>query len=152
MTDLYLSLGSNLGDRHTLLLQAIEALVQRVGTLVRCSSFIETEPWGFESDHPFLNAVALFRTELSPREVLATTQAIERDLGRQHKSVNGYADRTMDIDILLYGNEHIDEPDLKIPHPLMADRPFVMKPLGEIAHDLTAQLLHPSSPSLISHL
>ena len=152
MTDLYLSLGSNLGDRHTLLLQAIEALVRRVGTLVRCSSFIETEPWGFESDHPFLNAVALFRTELSPREVLATTQAIERDLGRQHKSVNGYADRTMDIDILLYGNEHIDEPDLKIPHPLMADRPFVMKPLGEIAPDLTAQLLHPSSPSLISHL
>ena len=152
MTDLYLSLGSNLGDSHTLLLQAIEALVQRVGTLVRCSSFIETEPWGFESDHPFLNAVALYRTELSPREVLATTQAIERDLGRQHKSVNGYADRTMDIDILLYGNEHIDEPDLKIPHPLMADRPFVMKPLGEIAPDLTAQLLHPSSPSLISHL
>ena len=103
MTDLYLSLGSNLGDRHTLLLQAIEALVQRVGTLVRCSSFIETEPWGFESDHPFLNAVALYRTELSPREVLATTQAIERDLGRQHKSVNGYADRTMDIDIYRCG-------------------------------------------------
>jgi 2-amino-4-hydroxy-6-hydroxymethyldihydropteridine diphosphokinase len=148
----YLSLGSNLGQREENLRKAIRLIHERVGEVVRQSSFIETEPWGFESDHPFLNAVALFRTELSPREVLATTQAIERDLGRQHKSVNGYADRTIDIDILLYGNEHIDEPDLKIPHPLMADRPFVMKPLGEIAPDLTAQLLHPSSPSLISHL
>ena len=141
MTELYLSLGSNLGDRHTLLLNAIEALVQRVGVLVRCSSFIETEPWGFESDHPFLNAVALYRTALSPREVLTETQTIERELGRQQKSKDGYADRPIDIDILLYGDEQIDEPDLKIPHPLMTERPFVMKPLREIAPILAAQLL-----------
>ncbi|MBR0274512.1 MAG: 2-amino-4-hydroxy-6-hydroxymethyldihydropteridine diphosphokinase [Bacteroidaceae bacterium] len=144
MIDVYLGLGSNLGDRHTLLLAAIEQLVQRVGRLVRCSSFIETEPWGFVSEHPFLNAVALFRTTLSPRELLVTTQAIERDLGRKEKSVSPatvsgasasvprYADRPIDIDILLYGDEHIDEPDLKIPHPLMHERDFVMRPLHEI--------------------
>jgi len=132
MIDVYLGLGSNLGDRHTLLLSAIELLVQRVGRLVRCSSFIETEPWGFASEHPFLNAVALFRTTLSPRELLVTTQAIERELGRKEKSVSHYTDRPIDIDILLYGDEHIDEPDLKIPHPLMGERDFVMRPLHEI--------------------
>ena len=141
MTDLYLSLGSNLGDRHMLMLKALEALVQRVGMLVRCSSFIETEPWGFESDHPFLNAVALYRTTLTPREVLTETQAIERELGRKQKSKDTYADRPIDIDILLYGQERVQEPDLQIPHPLMLDRPFVMKPLAEVAPKLADELL-----------
>ena len=133
MTDIYLSLGSNLGDRHSMLLAAIEALVQRVGPLVAASSFIETEPWGFESDHRFMNAVVHMRTELSPRQLLAATQTIERQLGRTHKSRDGrYADRPIDIDILLYDNLTVDEPDLKIPHPLMHERDFVMIPLREI--------------------
>jgi len=144
MTDVYLGLGSNLGDRHTLLLAAIEQLVQHVGRLVRCSSFIETEPWGFASDHPFLNAVAWFQTNLTPRELLTTTQEIERNLGRKEKSISSaavtdasasvphYTDRPIDIDILLYGDQHINEPDLKIPHPLMHERDFVMHPLNEI--------------------
>lgn len=133
MTDIYLSLGSNLGDRHTLLLTAIEALVQRVGRLVASSSFIETEPWGFESEHHFLNAVVHMRTELTPRQLLSVTQDIERQLGRTHKSLNGhYADRPIDIDILLYGEEHISEPDLVIPHPRMQERDFVMRPLREV--------------------
>ena len=132
MIDVYLGLGSNLGDRHTLLLSAIELLVQRVGRLVRCSSFIETAPWGFVSEHPFLNAVALFRTTLSPRELLTVTQDIEHQLGRRQKSNGTYADRPIDIDILLYGDAVIDEPDLKIPHPLMHERDFVMRPLNEI--------------------
>ena len=133
MTDIYLSLGSNLGDRHTLLLAAIEALVERVGRLVASSSFIETEPWGFESPHRFMNAVVHMRTELSPRELLAETQAIERQLGRTQKSEgNIYHDRPIDIDILLYGDEHINEHDLVIPHPRMYDRDFVMRPLSEL--------------------
>ena len=137
-TDVYIALGSNLGDRHTLLLQAIEQMVQRVGLLVRCSSFFETEPMGFVSTHPFLNAVALYRTTLSPEELLKTTQEIERELGRTAKSVNGhYEDRTMDLDILLYGDETIDTPDLKIPHPRMQERPFVMQPLEEVRKNLT---------------
>ena len=133
MTDIYLSLGSNLGDRHSMLLAAIEALVQRVGPLVAASSFIETEPWGFESDHRFMNAVVHMRTELSPRQLLAATQTIERQLGRTHKSRDGrYADRPIDIDILLYGDVEVNEPDLVIPHPLMHEREFVMWPLKEV--------------------
>lgn len=138
--EVYLGLGSNLGDRHTLLLKAIERLVQRVGRLVLCSSLIESEPMGFQSPNTFLNAVALFRTTLSPRELLEITQSIEKELGRTAKSTTGYEDRTIDIDILLYGNEQVNEPDLQIPHPRMQERPFVMKPLAEVRH----HLLHPS--------
>lgn len=86
MSSLYLSLGSNLGDRHTLLLKAIDLLARRVGRLVRASSFIETEPWGFHSPHRFLNAVVLLQTSLSPEAVLAETQAIECLLGRTTKT------------------------------------------------------------------
>ncbi len=131
-TDVYLGLGSNLGDRHTLLLKAIELLAQHVGRLVRCSSFIETDPWGFASEHRFLNAVVLFRTTLTPHELLTATQDIERQLGRREKSNGTYHDRPIDIDILLYGDAVIDEPDLKIPHPRMQERDFVMRPLREI--------------------
>ena len=138
-TDIYLGLGSNLGDRHTLLLQAIERLIHRVGPMLRCSSFIESEPMGFESEHPFMNAVVLLQTELSPRQVLDVTQQIERELGRTEKSMTGtagdkpvYHDRTIDIDLLLYGDQTIDEPDLQIPHPRMEERPFVMDPLHEV--------------------
>ena len=83
LTDVYLGLGSNLGDRHAQLLAAIELLTQRVGRLVRCSSFIETAPWGFVSEHPFLNAVALFRTTLSPRELSHRTSNVSWDAGRR---------------------------------------------------------------------
>ena len=141
----YLGLGTNLGDREANMLKAISLIGERVGRVVRQSSFIETEPWGFESAHQFLNAVILVETERTPREVLLLTQQIERDLGKRKEhatqriklsnsklSNSKYTDRPMDIDILLYDDLTIDEPDLKIPHPLMRERDFVMKPLGEI--------------------
>ncbi len=129
----YLGLGSNLGDKVWNLREAIRLIGERVGTVTRQSSFIETEPWGFESPNSFMNAVVLCQTEKTPREVLSITQQIERDMGRQTKSVSaGYADRPIDIDILLYDDLSIDEPDLKIPHPLMHQRDFVMIPLREI--------------------
>ena len=109
-----------------------------MGEVVRQSSFIETEPWGFDSKHKFLNGVILCETDKSPREVLALTQQIERELGRTNKSTDSgllspdYSDRKIDIDILLYDDLTIDEPDLKIPHPLMEQRDFVMIPLKEI--------------------
>ena len=103
---------------------------------------MESEPWGFESCHNFLNAVILCQTTKTPHEVLTLTQQIERDLGREKKSnrqsvsqnssARQYADRPIDIDILLYDDLMVDEPDLKIPHPLMHKRDFVMKPLREI--------------------
>ena len=134
----YLGLGGNLGDRETVLLQAIKLIDERVGQVLRRSSFIETEPWGFESDHRFLNAAVCCETALSPRQVLQATQQIERDLGKRkchatkrQKEIN-YQDRPIDIDILLYDDLIVDEPDLKIPHPLMHQREFVMRPLNEI--------------------
>ena len=129
---LYLGLGSNLGNRERNLTEAIRLIGERVGEVVRQSSFIETEPWGFRSENGFLNAVILCQTEKTPREVLALTQQIERDLGRKKKSIDGYADRPIDIDILLYDDWTVDEPDLKIPHPLMHERDFVMIPLKQI--------------------
>lgn len=129
----YLGLGSNLGDCRKNLERAIRLIGDRVGQVTRQSSFIETEPWGFESLNKFMNAVILCETTRSPREVLLLTQQIERDMGRMKKSVSGgYADRAIDIDILLYDDVTIDEPDLKIPHPLMHERDFVMRPLNEI--------------------
>ena len=138
---LYLSLGSNLGDRHTLLQQAIRLLGQRVGVVRRCSSFIETAPWGFASDHPFLNAAILLETDLTPARCLRETQAIEREMGRIQKSTDGhYHDRPIDIDLLVYDDLHLDtfvytpwgQQRLTLPHPLMEERDFVMRPLGEI--------------------
>ena len=135
----YLGLGTNLGDRQANIEQAIRLIGERVGMVVRQSSLIETEPWGFESPNKFLNAVILCETERTARQVLRLTQKIERDMGRRKKtSLNSklsslnYSDRTIDIDILLYDDITVDEPDLKIPHPLMHERDFVMKPLNEI--------------------
>ena len=136
--EIYLGLGSNLGDREAVLLQAIDLIDERVGQVLRRSSFIETEPWGFESANRFLNAAVCCETTLTPREVLQATQQIERDLGKRkrhatkrQKEIN-YQDRPIDIDILLYDDLIVDEPDLKIPHPLMHQREFVMRPLNEI--------------------
>ena len=114
MTDhcVYLALGSNMGDRHGTLSEAIRLIGQAAGRVERVSPC---------------------RTTLTPREVLAATQEIERQLGRKSKSTDGqYHDRPIDIDILIYDDLHIDEPDLHIPHPLMHERDFVMKPLREI--------------------
>ena len=133
MHKIYLGLGSNLGNRKENLAYAIRFIGERVGKVLRVSSFIETEPWGFESENTFVNAVILCETDLTPRQVLCATQKIEREMGRKHKSVDGhYADRVIDIDILLYDDLKVDEPDLQIPHPLMLKRDFVMIPLREI--------------------
>lgn len=133
MHKVYLSLGSNLGDRKYEIKRAVELIGERIGAVERVSSLYETEPWGFSSDNMFVNAAVCVSTQLTPRALLEATQAIERDMGRTAKSVNGqYHDRTIDIDILLYDNIKVDEPDLNIPHPLMKERDFVMKPLKEI--------------------
>lgn len=136
----YLGLGTNLGDRASNILRAIQLIGERVGTVVRQSSLIETEPWGFESPNKFLNAVILCETERTPREVLRLTQRIERDMGKtkmhatKRSKLTTYKDRPIDIDILLYDDITVAEPDLKIPHPLMYERDFVMIPLNEIIH------------------
>ena len=129
----YLGLGSNLGNRKAILNEAISLIQKRVGEVVRQSSFLETEPWGFASHNKFLNACICVNTQYSPRQILKTTQAIEKDMGRCHKTVNHqYHDRIIDIDILMIDDLNIDDSDLKVPHPLMKERDFVMIPLKEI--------------------
>lgn len=129
----YLGLGSNLGNRKAILNDAIALVNERVGEVVRQSSFLETEPWGFESSNQFLNACLCVNTELAPRQLLEATQVIEKEMGRAHKTMNRkYQDRIIDIDILMIDDLTIDEPDLKVPHPLMEERDFVMIPLKEI--------------------
>lgn len=129
----YLGLGSNLGNRKAILNDAIALINERVGEVVRQSSFLETEPWGFESPNQFLNACLCVNTELAPRQLLEATQVIEKEMGRAHKTMNRkYQDRIIDIDILMIDDLKIDEPDLKVPHPLMEERDFVMIPLKEI--------------------
>ena len=133
MTRAYLGLGTNLGDKEGNIVVAIEKIGELIGDVVRQSALYHTKPWGFDSDNEFVNAAVAVDTALSPRELLAATQQIERSMGRKEKSKDGvYHDRIIDIDILLYGDRHVSEPDLVIPHPLMHERDFVMKPLGEI--------------------
>ena len=131
---LYLGLGSNLGDKRNNLLQAVALISERVGRVVCLSRFYETQPWGYASNNTYLNADLGVETSLSPLEVLSITQNIERELGRQKKSMNReYFDRPIDIDLLLMDDLVIDSDALILPHPLMHERQFVMEPLLEIA-------------------
>jgi len=136
MALVYLGLGTNLGEKERNLNDAIISLSQEVGFVIRSSTFYASKPWGFQSDNDFLNAVVLVDTNLTPFDVLSKTQEIEKSQGRTAKTINGYSDRLIDIDILLYDNLIIDQPTLKIPHPLIAERDFVIIPLSEIAPDL----------------
>lgn len=134
MAMLYLSLGSNLGDRRAYLVQAIERIRRQIGDVVSLSAFYETSPWGFDSPHPFLNAACMVCTNLSPEEALHEAQEIERSLGRIAKSREGiYADRVIDIDLLFYDHHVISTSELTLPHPQMHLRRFVLEPLAEIA-------------------
>ena len=133
MHQVYLSLGTNLGNRKRNIREAIEKIGELVGVVERQSALYETKPWGFSSPNDFINACVLVDTMLAPRQLLEATQRIEQEMGRIGKSVNGeYHDRIIDIDILLYDNIKVNEPDLIIPHPLMEEREFVMVPLNEI--------------------
>lgn len=129
----YFSLGTNLGDKEGNIHEAIRRIEELIGTVECQSTLLVTEPWGFESENPFVNAAIRCSTELQPMEVLRLSQEIERAMGRTQKSVDGkYHDRIIDIDILMYDDLHIDTKVLKLPHPLMKEREFVMIPLSEI--------------------
>ena len=137
---IYFSLGTNLGDKEQNLRLAVQHIEERIGKIVSLSAFYATAPWGFTSDNAFLNAVVCAETSLPPLEILSITQSVEQEMGRTHKSVNGvYSDRVIDVDLLLYDDLILDTPTLKLPHPLMQERAFVMEPLAEIAPDV----LHP---------
>ena len=130
---MYLSLGSNLGDRAANLATAIERL-RELGEVVAVSSFYETEPMEFADQPWFLNCAVAVKTELMPKQLLSRMLAIERDMGRRRIRPKG--PRIIDIDILLFGNSVIRTPDLEVPHPAMHQRRFVLQPLAEIAPEV----------------
>jgi 2-amino-4-hydroxy-6-hydroxymethyldihydropteridine diphosphokinase len=129
----YLSLGSNLGDREANLRGAIDKL-KEIGKVVAVSSFYETEPVEVTAQPWFLNCVVKFDTEKMPRQLISAILAIEQSMGRQRKQQKG--PRTIDIDILFFGSSIIDIPSLTVPHPHLHERRFVLEPLAEIAPDL----------------
>ena len=134
MAIVYLALGSNVGDRHSNIQRALEALNAAGVFVERVSTVIETDPVGGPPQEKFLNAVLKASTELSPELLHSQTRRIEKDLGRIRREVNG--PREIDIDILLYGHITLNFPGLTIPHPRMLERAFVMGPLKEIAPEL----------------
>lgn len=135
----YLALGTNIGNKRRNMITAAALLAERVGDVLALSGFYETEPWGFQSVHTFLNAALQLETALSPLELLKATQQIELEMGRTEKSNGVYHDRIIDIDILLYDDLILQTPELTLPHPLMHERRFVMEPLSEIAPNV----IHP---------
>ena len=128
----YVSLGANLGDRERSLRRALELLAAREGVrIVRVSSFRATEPWGLVEQPTFVNAAAELETSLPPRELLDTLLAVEQDLGRVRAGPR-YGPRTIDLDLLLYGDAVVAEPGLELPHPRLHERRFALEPLAEL--------------------
>jgi 2-amino-4-hydroxy-6-hydroxymethyldihydropteridine diphosphokinase len=133
----YVGLGSNLGDRKATLLRALELLAAEAGVAVTAvSAFRDTEPIGYADQPRFLNGVAAVDTELPARELLERLLRVERSLGRRRDGPR-FGPRTVDLDLLLYGDATIEEPGLSVPHPRLGDRRFVLEPLAELDPSLT---------------
>jgi 2-amino-4-hydroxy-6-hydroxymethyldihydropteridine diphosphokinase len=149
MSTAYVALGTNLGDRTETLRIAIEKL-RRVATVEAVSSVYETDPVGYADQPAFLNAVARVRTALSPRSLLDALFKIETELGRTRSFRN--APRTLDLDLLLYDDLVLDEPDLAVPHPRLHERAFVLVPLADVGAEVIHPRLHRSIADLLGDL
>lgn len=146
--NVFLGLGSNLGDRKALLDKALELIAESVGPVIASSGIYETEPWGFKNGTDFLNMVVQVHTELNPAELLTKLALIENKLERK-RSNRRYVSRTIDIDILIYGKRVINRPDLIIPHPLIQERKFVLVPLCELAPELVHPVINKTFAELL---
>jgi 2-amino-4-hydroxy-6-hydroxymethyldihydropteridine diphosphokinase len=137
VTRAYLGLGSNLGDRAAHLQFGLDGLAARAGRVVAISPVYETQPVGGPAQPDYLNAVVAIETECSPRELLGIAKALETEAGREAPDpAKRWGPRPLDIDILMVGNERVDEPDLVVPHPRIHQRAFVLAPLADVAPDL----------------
>jgi len=140
MNKVFLLLGGNLGDRIKLLHSAKQLIQYKIGNIEKESSIYESLPWGFEAEQNFLNQVAIINTNLSAQKVLKFCQEIENDLGRKRYS-DHYESRTMDIDILFYNDEIINDKNLIVPHPKLHQRRFTLEPLVEISPEYVHPVL-----------
>lgn len=145
----YIGIGSNMGDKKANCLRAVE-LLKQAGNVLRVSSLYQTEPVGYKEQEDFINAVAAFETDLSPANLLALCHSIEEKLGR--KRVIRWGPRSIDLDILLYGDLIVSQADLVIPHPLMASRKFVLAPLVEIDPSVIHPVLKKNAAQLLDEL
>lgn len=145
----WIGLGSNLGDRSTNLLEALQHLRERT-RILRTSSIYETEPAYYTNQPRFLNMAAQVETKLGPVELFRFLKQIERRMGRQ-ESIR-YGPRVIDLDLLLYEDLVLDTPELTIPHPRMAERPFVLVPLAEVSPEVRHPLLHQTIAELSAQL
>jgi len=141
MTTVFLSLGSNLENKHSNLSKAINEIDKKIGHVSERSGIYETESWGFESENDFLNCVIKVNTDLEPTQLIKQCLEIEKNMGRERKENGNYESRIIDIDILFYDNWIVSEDKLQIPHPHLHKRRFILEPLNEIAPDLIHPLL-----------
>lgn len=152
MAKAYLSLGTNLGNKRRNLVTAAALLAERAGDILALSDIYETEPWGFESSHRFLNAALILETAYGPSQLLQVTRLIEIEMGRIAKSDGAYDDRLIDIDLLLYDDLVMQTDRLSLPHPLMHKRRFVLEPLAEIAPEAVHPVFHKTIYQLTAEL
>ncbi|HOV71184.1 MAG TPA: 2-amino-4-hydroxy-6-hydroxymethyldihydropteridine diphosphokinase [Dysgonamonadaceae bacterium] len=150
---IFFGLGSNLGDKEKNIEEAYKQIEERIGKIVSKSAFYVTRPEGFQSGNWFVNAVCEVVSDAPVKEAFAITQTIEKQLGRTEKSINGhYADRVIDIDLLMADDCIIDTPELTVPHPRMHLRRFVLVPFAEIAPDIVHPVLKQSIRNLLEQL
>jgi 2-amino-4-hydroxy-6-hydroxymethyldihydropteridine diphosphokinase len=149
MHKVYLSLGSNLGDKTKNLQKAKYEIAAQIGKIIKTGNLYETEPWGFENEHWFLNTVIEIETKFDEIEILKKCLLIEKKMGRVRNTIqNTYTARIIDIDILFFDKQIINSPELSIPHPHIQDRNFVLFPLADIA----AKFIHPTLNKSIEDL
>ena len=150
LESVFILIGSNLGERKRLVNQACKMLEERCGEIVAKSRLYESEPWGFQAEHWFLNQVVEIRTSLSPDVLMQTLLTIEKELGRDRSMPHqGYVSRPMDLDILYYGKDIIDTEMVTAPHPRLHQRRFTLLPLCDIAPDFVHPLLKKSNLQLL---
>ena len=149
MNDAYLLIGGNIGDRELFLHKSIESIELHCGKILKKSMVYETQAWGKTDQDPFLNQVLKISTELSPQELLKKILGVEKELGRIRDEK--YGARTIDIDILYFGDEIISEAALTIPHPRIAERRFVLIPLAEIAEKFIDPIHQQSIETLLKN-
>ena len=146
----FVLLGSNLGDRELLVNQASKMISERCGKIVAKSRLYESEPWGFKSEHWFLNQVVKIETALSPDDLMKELLEIEKELGRDRSVPHeGYVSRPMDLDILYFGNEIIDTQMITAPHPRLHERRFTLLPLCDIAPDYVHPVMKKTNLKLL---